>query len=121
MGPQNLLSNIRAKYWILGGLNTVKGVLRSCIVCFKVRLKGYNTIMGQLPEPRLIPTRPFFNTGVDFAGPFIIKSSSLRNAKLQKAYLCLFICFVTKATHLEVVSDLTTSAFLNALKRFISN
>lgn len=31
----------------------------------------------------------------------------------------VFVCFAVKAVHLEVVSDLTTEAFLPALKRFI--
>jgi len=43
----------------------------------------------------------------------------LSRNKIGKAYLCIFVCFSTKATHLEVVSDLTT-AFLNALKRFMA-
>ncbi|KYN50050.1 hypothetical protein ALC62_00077, partial [Cyphomyrmex costatus] len=35
-------------------------------------------------------------------------------------YLAIFICLATKAVHFELVSDLTATAFLNALKRFIS-
>lgn len=34
--------------------------------------------------------------------------------------MCLFVCFTTKALHLEVVSDLSTEAFLLSLRRFIS-
>lgn len=32
----------------------------------------------------------------------------------------VFVCFSTKAVHLEVVGDLSSDAFLNALKRFVS-
>ena len=38
----------------------------------------------------------------------------------MKAYLCVFVCLSTKAVHLEVVSDLSTEAFLAAFSRFVS-
>ena len=37
-----------------------------------------------------------------------------------KAYICLFTCAVTRAIHLEVVTDLTESSFLQAFRRFSS-
>lgn len=43
-----------------------------------------------------------------------------RGARATKAYICLFVCFNTKAVHLEVAVDLRTDAFINCLKRFIS-
>ena len=33
-------------------------------------------------------------------------------------YVCLFTCAVTRAVHLEVVTDLSTQTFLNAFRRF---
>jgi len=54
---------------------------------------------------------------VDYCGPFFVHYK-IRGKKPHKVYLAIFCCFTTKAVHLEVVSDLTTQAFLAALKRF---
>ena len=40
---------------------------------------------------------------------------------LKKAYGGVFVCFATKAVHLELVSELTTSAFIATLHRFIGH
>ncbi len=76
--------------------------------------------MGQLPKARVIPSPPFTITGSDFAGPFSLKKGHTRKPVIIKAYLCIFVCFSTKATHPECVSDLSTEAFLAAFKRFIA-
>ena len=76
--------------------------------------------MGQLPAARTTPAPPFSTTGIDYAGPFILKLGHTRKPVLVKAYLAIFVCFCTKAVHIEVVSDLTTEAFLAALKWFLS-
>jgi hypothetical protein len=76
--------------------------------------------MGDLPKERLQPSRPFSTSGVDYAGPYLIKSNKLRNAEKVKSYIALFVSFSTKAVHLELVGDLTTESFLAAFKRFTS-
>jgi len=57
---------------------------------------------------------------MDYGGPFVIKESRRRNARTLKVYLALFICMSVKAVHLEIVSDLTTDAYLAALDRFVA-
>ncbi|GFT11218.1 integrase catalytic domain-containing protein [Trichonephila clavipes] len=52
------------------------------------------------------------------AGPINILRYRGRGAKTTKGYIALFVCFVTKALHLELVSDLTSEAFIASLKRF---
>nr|CAI5855699.1 unnamed protein product [Callosobruchus analis] len=76
--------------------------------------------MGNLPKERVIQSRPFSISGVDLAGPFSIKDGRLRNRAIISAYLCIFVCFSTKAVHLEAVVDLSTDSFLNCLHRFVS-
>ncbi|XP_011875823.1 PREDICTED: uncharacterized protein LOC105570743, partial [Vollenhovia emeryi] len=74
--------------------------------------------MGQLPTERVTPSRPFQHTGVDYAGPFLLKTWKGRNSRTYKAYISLFVCHATSAIHLELVTDYTTDAFIAAYKRF---
>ncbi len=50
----------------------------------------------------------------------MVKKGSVRKPTLVKAYLCVFVCLSVKAAHLELVSDLTTEAFLASLRRFVA-
>lgn len=85
---------------------------------FPLHPRNSNPKMGDLPEARVRPSRPFSKTGSDYAGPFWVRPNSLRNSKKIKAYTCIFVCMATKAVHIEVAEDLTTDSFLAALSRF---
>ena len=74
--------------------------------------------MGQLPADQVQPAPPFSAVGLDFAGPLWCKRGNPRKPTLVKACACLYICFITKAVHIELVSDLTSEAFLASLYRF---
>lgn len=71
--------------------------------------------MGDLPEIRVRPSRPFSNIGVNYAGPFNIRATKGRGQKTYRTYCVLFICLATRAVHLEVTDDDTTNGFLAAL------
>uniref|UniRef100_A0A2S2PTX9 Integrase catalytic domain-containing protein n=1 Tax=Schizaphis graminum TaxID=13262 RepID=A0A2S2PTX9_SCHGA len=120
-GPQAMLANVRLKYWPINGRRTARKIAHQCVACFKNKPNILEPIMGILPKPRVNrPLRCFETTGVDYAGPILMKTHARRNAQLQKAYICIFICFASKAVHIELVCDLTTDAFIAALHRFIS-
>ncbi|XP_057660737.1 uncharacterized protein LOC130896573 [Diorhabda carinulata] len=117
-GGQNVLSNVRLRYWPLNGLRQIKQIIRDCKVCYRLNAQTARQIMADLPKDRVTYSRPFQKVGVDFGGPFFIKSSTLRKAPVTKCYIAIFVCMATKAVHIELVSNLTTDAFIAALKRF---
>ncbi|XP_055613344.1 uncharacterized protein LOC129759834 [Uranotaenia lowii] len=75
--------------------------------------------MAELPKERITATRPFTVTGVDYWGPILLKHPH-RRASPTKAFVAVFVCFCTKAVHIELVFDLTTAKFVQALRRFVS-
>lgn len=119
-GPQLLMSLLRQRYWILAARNIVRKRVQQCNICFKVNPRNTAPFMADLPACRVQEAKAFCHTGMDYAGPLHIVPYRRRGVHSIKAYLCLFVCLVTKAVHLELASDLSTDAFLNALKRFIS-
>lgn len=119
-GPQLLLSSVRQFYWPIGGCNLAKKTVRTCLTCFKFNPVPYTSPMSNLPANRIKFSLPFETTGVDYVGPFQILNRPGRGAKLFKCYLVIFVCFSTKAVHLEVVTNLTTEHFLWCYKRFTS-
>ncbi|XP_055910886.1 uncharacterized protein LOC129945251 [Eupeodes corollae] len=117
---QLMMRMIRSEYWIPQIKNLVKKCIIKCPVCIRYKKHVQTQLMGALPEERTVIGRPFTNTGVDFAGPFLIKTYYGRKCRFDKGYVCIFVCFATRAIHLELVSDLTTQAFLASFTRFIS-
>lgn len=75
--------------------------------------------MEYFPKERVTIVRPFHRSDVDFCRPILIKSGIQRVTTI-KYYVAVFICFVTRAIHLELLSNLTSDAFLEVLTRFMA-
>ncbi|XP_039292957.1 uncharacterized protein LOC120353413 isoform X3 [Nilaparvata lugens] len=119
-GVQATMAAIRQRFWIPSTRRTVKNVLRKCIKCFRFTHTQAAQLMGQLPSVRVNIDFPFMNVGLDYAGPFSLRIGGPKSRTFGKAYFAFFICMITRAVHIEVVSELSTSVFLAALTRFIS-
>ena len=94
--------------------------MQECVTCVRSCAQTYTQLMGQLPSARVNPSPPFCHCAVDFAGPFDCKCIRHHTYKYPKIYVAVFVCFVTYSVHLEVVSELTTDKFLEAVYRFVS-
>ncbi|XP_073955668.1 uncharacterized protein [Choristoneura fumiferana] len=119
-GPQLMMTYLRSKYWLINVGNEIKKYVRRCVICIRQKAETSTQLMGDLPAVRVKPAKPFLFTGVDFAGPINVRMSKGRGAKSNKAYISLFVCMVTRAFHIELVSNLTSQAFLAGLKRFVA-
>ncbi|GFU86972.1 integrase catalytic domain-containing protein [Trichonephila clavipes] len=103
-----------------GGRNLARKTVHTCVVCFKCKPIPSSQIMGNLPYERVNMAPPFSITGLDLGGPYFVTYKHQRKGVLNKIYVCVCICFVTRAIHLEILSDLTSDAIIATLKRFMS-
>lgn len=77
--------------------------------------------MSDLPEDRVTPGPPFSSVGVDVFGPWNVVTRRTRGGMANsKRWAVLYTCLTTRAIHIEVIKELSTSAFINATRRFIS-
>ena len=113
-GVKATLTDVRQRFWIVKGRSLTRCILHRCVTCRRHQGAAYR---GPPPPPlprfRVKEGHAFTYTGVDFAGPLVIKGS-------KKIWICLFTCLVTRAVHIDVVPDQNTSTFIRCLKRFAS-
>jgi len=70
--------------------------------------------MAPLPDQRLDTSRPAFEVvGADMFGPITVK---IKRSSVKR-WVTLFTCHASRAVHLEIVSSLETSSFIDAVRR----
>jgi len=119
-GCQALQYILSQNFWILSARRAIKEVVSKCIQCWRLKPKPLQPPMGDLPVTRISQIKPFSIVGTDYCGPFNITINRSRGSKTKKAWVCLFVCFATKAIHIELASDLSSDCFLAAFRRFIA-
>lgn len=117
-GPKALMSLTRMRFWIINLRSLCRNIVNSCPQCIRYRPKLLQQMMSNLPADRLNPSRVFARCAVDFCGP-VNTYLRIRGKIPYKTYIAVFVCLATKAVHIEAVSDLSTDAFIAALKRMI--
>ena len=75
--------------------------------------------MASLPKSRFSsPFQVFSRISIHYGGPFITIQG--RGRGRQKRWLCLFMCLLSRAVHLEMAFGLDTDIFLRCLTRMTS-
>jgi len=114
------LAFVRQNYWPIQAKSMINKIINRCVKCFKASPKCQGQIMGDLPPDRVNQSNAFEKVAIDYAGPILIKAGKIRNSTAMKSYIALFKCMSTKAIHLELLTDLTTVAFIATFDRFTS-
>ena len=107
-------------HYVVGLRSLARLVAHECAICRRINSIPCTQKMGQLPASRVTYSPAFAAVAVDYAGPFQVRRGAIRHPTIEKGYVAVFVCLCSKAVHLELVSDLSTDAFLAALRRFIS-
>ena len=111
------MGEIRSRFWIPRLRKLLSKSIANCTFCKVRRAMPSPPFMGSLPSDRLTPyVRPFSYTGLDYFGPVNICIGRRR----EKRWVALFTCLTVRAIHLEVAFDLSTDAFILAIRNFIN-
>ena len=98
------------------GRSLIRQVLARCNICRRYEGRLYTTPPPPpLPSFHVQESPPFSVVEVNFAGPLFVR---VKKEQFSKVWICLFTCGVTRAVHLDLVTDLTAPTFIRVLKRF---
>ena len=119
--PTLMISSFCFCFHIINLRKGVHSITRQCVICRRHAGETLTQLQGQLPSECVTPATVFETVGVDYAGPVNIKYGYTRKPTIVKAYICInvMVSLTVKAVHLELVSDLTSEAFIAALRRFV--
>ncbi|XP_055306951.1 uncharacterized protein LOC129571207 [Sitodiplosis mosellana] len=117
---QLMLQYIRANFWIPRLRLELRSYLSNCITCIRYAKHFETQLMAELPADRVRQNRPFLITGVDYAGPFELLERYKSRSNKRKCWIAIFVCMVTRAIHIDAVTDLSAAAFIACFDRFIA-
>ena len=111
------MNSVFQRFWIIKATSSIRRVITNCTHCRLRHSKPNKQLMANLPQDLLqVDSYRFAYCGVDYFGSLIIRQKRSN----IKRYRCLFTCLATRAVHLEVATDLSADASINALRRFLS-
>ena len=114
-GPNQVFSSLSRRYWILHGRELVKRIIHRCATCQILYKQPGQQKMSDLPADRVDVCSPFEVTAIDVFGPFAVRNGGRGT---HKRWVILFTCMTCRAVHFELLRDMSSATFINALVRF---
>ena len=89
-GVKETLTDLRSRFWVVRGRQTVRDVISPCATCKKLEGRSYNAPpQAPLPDFRVSDEFAFTQVGVDFGGPVYLRDVFSKSKKVFKAYIAL--------------------------------
>ncbi|XP_027850721.2 uncharacterized protein LOC114130034 [Aphis gossypii] len=95
-GPRLVSAMIGRQCWIVGECHVIRRVISECTICVRLAARNSQPIMANLLDFRVQPSPLFVRVGIDYAGPLLMKETSLRKARQYKVLLRASIRFESK-------------------------
>lgn len=121
-GIRDTLTTTREPFWIISGWETVKRIIKKCVVCLKAEGFSFEGVTTpDFPVNSVSEEPPFTNVHLDFAFPLFVwescdKEKSFENS--MKVYIPLFPS--TRAIHVKLAQALSVLVFFTAFQRYVS-
>ena len=114
-GANYVISKLMQKFWLCGGVATVRNFLTLCMYGKIRRAESETQLMGDLPTCHVaIPKFPFHFAGCNLFEPMLVKV----NRSVVKRWGVSFVCMFTRACYIDIVLDLTTNSFIQCFWHF---
>ena len=110
-----LTKNRLGGFWIPKARHSVNNAISDCFMCKKFNALSFiYPKLTNLPKTTVNFVCPLKETGIEYLGHLWVKSEN----KSRKMYFIIFTCLNIRAIHIELVLDMGTYSFLQALIRF---
>ena len=103
-------------YWIVKANSVVRSFIARCVRCQYLRGVVGEQKVADLPADKTSAEPPLKYVGLDVFGPLTVKNYR----KEMKRYGIIFTSLSSRAVHLEVVQNMETDSFIQALRKFIA-
>ena len=100
----------------------INNLINKCIICRRLGNRAFRfPEHPPLNDYRLRCNRPFSTVGLDYIGPFVVRTTEENKKKgKNKVWIVLFSCLVSRAIYMVLVTDRRTETFLRALRELSS-
>ena len=108
----------REEFGIVRGRQLCRALVNKCVSCRRVSANTFPRLdPPNMPAYRVREADPFNSIGVDYCGPFRIKSGGVMH---NQAYVMIITCAVSRAVHFEISLSLNVPSTILALRRFMA-